>query len=65
MAGLISVGESYKDKAMSGFIRESAEQQKIDQANRDLEAQEDQQTMSMVTTGISSAVAIGLMIAAL
>ena len=45
MSGLIATGEAYKDKALSGFIRQSAEQQKIDEENANLEAQQKQQTI--------------------
>lgn len=64
MSGLIATGEAYKDKALSGFIRQSAEQQKIDEENANLEAQQKQQTISMVSSGIGAAASIGLMIAA-
>lgn len=59
MSGLIATGEQYKDKALSGFIRESAEEQKIDEANADREAQKQTQTVGM----ISSAASIGIMLA--
>ena len=39
MGGLIQTGTSYKNTAISGLIRESAEQQKIDEANAEIEAQ--------------------------
>ena len=63
MSGLIQTGEDYKNKALSGFIRQSAEQQRIDQSNADREAQQKAQTVSMITSGIGAAASIGLMIA--
>ena len=63
MAGLIGVGEDYKNKALSGFIRESADEQKINQANKDLAAQQQLQTIGMAAAGTSAAIA--LMIACL
>ena len=39
MAGLIDTGTDYKNRALSGFIRESADQEKIDVANDELSAQ--------------------------
>jgi hypothetical protein len=64
MAGLIDTGEMYKNNALSGFVRESAEQQKIDQENKELDAQQQQQTTRNVTSGVSAAISIGLLIAA-
>jgi len=43
MGGLIGTGLSYQDNAMGGFIRESAEQQQIDQANETLQFQKEEQ----------------------
>jgi hypothetical protein len=65
MNGLIGTGQDYKSKAMSGMIRESAEQQKIDEENKNLAAQQQAQTTTEVVSGATSAVTIGLMIAAL
>ena len=68
MSGLLSTGEAYKNKALSGFIRESADEQRINQMNKDLEAQKRQQTIGMATAGAGAAAsimtyAIGLMLA--
>jgi hypothetical protein len=63
MSGLIATGEDYQSKAMSGFIRESAEEQKIDEENKNLAAQQQQQTIGMVSSGVGAAASIGLMIA--
>jgi len=59
MSGLIQTGEDYKSKALSGFIRQSADEQKIDEENADREAQKETQTVGMV----SSAASIGIMLA--
>ncbi|PKN36608.1 MAG: hypothetical protein CVU62_13905 [Deltaproteobacteria bacterium HGW-Deltaproteobacteria-2] len=65
MEGLLSTGEAYKNKALSGFIRESADEQRINQQNKDLAAQEQNQTVSLAASGIGAAASIALMIAAL
>ncbi|MDD5523656.1 MAG: hypothetical protein PHV90_00300 [Smithella sp.] len=65
MNGLISTGEDYKNKALSGFIRESADEQKRSQANKDLAARQQEQTISMAASGVGTAVSIGLMLACL
>lgn len=49
MAGLIDVGVGYKNAALSGFVRESAIQQQIDQANAQLAAQRSIQGTQMGT----------------
>jgi cellobiose-specific phosphotransferase system component IIA len=61
--GLMGVGENYKDKAMSGFIRMTADQQKINEANRELEHAHRQQTVQNVSTG--AGIAVGLLLALL
>ena len=48
MAGIIGTGLSYQQNAMSGMIRESAEQQKIDEANNQIKAQETMNTEKMI-----------------
>ena len=63
MNGLISTGEDYKNKALSGFIRESADEQKRSQANKDLAARQQEQTISMAASG--AGVAVGLILACL
>lgn len=65
MDGLLSTGEAYKNKALSGFIRESADEQRINQENKDLAAQKQTQTVGMVTSGIGAVASIALMIASL
>lgn len=65
MPGLIGVGEDYKNKALSGFVRESAEQQKINQANKETEAAEKQQQTRNITTGVSAGISTALLIATL
>ena len=39
MSGLIQTGTQYQNTAISGLVRESADQQKIDIANQQLNAQ--------------------------
>jgi hypothetical protein len=55
MAGLINVGADYQNRALSGFIRESAEQSEIDATNEQLKsakkAQKTSTTVSATTTG--------------
>lgn len=63
--GLIDVGTAYKDKAMSGFVRESADQQRIKQANKDIEARDKQQAISTTTTAIGTALSVAMLIATL
>jgi len=65
MAGMIGVGEGYKNQALSGFIRESAEQQKIDQANKDLEAQHNEQVVRNISSGVGAAASIALAVVVL
>lgn len=65
MNGLISTGEDYKNKALSGFIRESADEQKRSQANKDLAARQREQTISMAASGVGTIASIGLMLACL
>lgn len=65
MTGLISVGEGYKDKALSGFIRQSADQQRINEANQEMEEATKQQHIRNTTQGISAAISTAVLIAAL
>ena len=37
MAGLVGTGLDYQNRALSGFIRKSAQDEEIDQANKELE----------------------------
>ena len=62
MPGLLDVGESYKSKAMSGFIQQSSDQQRVNKENKDLEAQQQEQTTRNVTSGVSAAASIGMML---
>lgn len=65
MAGLIDVGESYKDKALSGFIRQSADQQRINETNKELEEADKRQRIQNVSTGMTAAISTAVLIAAL
>lgn len=47
MSGLVQTGTEYKNSAISGLIRESADQQKIDIANQQLNAQAKMQDIQM------------------
>lgn len=51
MAGMISTGQGYGSKALSGFIRESAQQAQIDLANKQKAAAEDAQAQQMAVQG--------------
>jgi hypothetical protein len=61
--GMMGVGENYKDKALSGFIRMSADQQRINEANRQMEHAHRQQSIQNVSTG--AGIAVGLLLALL
>lgn len=66
MAGLISVGQDYSNKALSGFVRQTADQQKINEANREMEEADKQQRIrNNVTAGTSAALSTALLIATL
>lgn len=64
MSGLIQTGTQYQNTAISGLVRESAEQQKIDIANQQLNAQAKMQDIQMVgeLTGLG---VLGIMFAKL
>ncbi len=47
MGGLLDTGTTYRNQALSGFLRRSAEQEEIDKTNRELQAAEKMQTMTM------------------
>ncbi len=55
MAGLIQTGIQYRSRALEGFVRQSAQQQQIEQANEEMKAQQSAQksaiTGSLVGTG--------------
>jgi hypothetical protein len=65
MAGLISTGEDYKNKAVQGFVRESADMQRINEANQEMEEATKQQHIRNTTQGISAAISTAVLIAAL
>jgi hypothetical protein len=51
MAGLIGTGLDYQRNALGGFVRESAEQQQIDEANTRLKAERRAQKATMGAEG--------------
>jgi hypothetical protein len=61
MEGLIGTGEAYKDEAISGFARESAEDQKIKEANEQIQ----QGNTQGIISGASSIASLGIMLAAM
>jgi hypothetical protein len=65
MAGLISTGEDYKNKAVQGFVRESADMQRINEANQEMEEATKQQHIRNTTQGISAAISTAVLIATL
>ncbi len=69
MAGLISTGEDYKNKAVQGFVRESADMQRINEANQEMEEATKQQhirnTTQGISLGINAAIATAALIASL
>lgn len=56
--GLIGTGLSYENNALQGMIRESAEQQQIDEANRQIKAQKSMQKKQ--TIGQLGGIAFGI-----
>ena len=65
MAGLISTGEDYKNKAVQGFVRESAAMQRINEANQEMEEATKQQHIRNTTQGLSAAISTAVLIATL
>lgn len=59
MSGMIGVGNSYKNKAMSGFVRQTAEQHRINEANADLMQQTREEDMQFGQAVIS----VGMLLA--
>lgn len=51
MAGMINTGQNYGQKALSGFIRQSAQQAQTDLANEQLKAAEEAQGQQMAVQG--------------
>jgi hypothetical protein len=46
MAGVINTGIGYRDRALSGFVRQAEQEQEINRANRELTARESSQRKS-------------------
>jgi type IV secretory pathway VirB2 component (pilin) len=63
MGGIIGTGLSEESNAISGFVRSSAEQQQVDQANQQEADAKKAQTMQMITGGVSAAISIAALIA--
>jgi len=63
MAGVIQSGQDYQNRALSGFIRHSAQEEEIARANRELEAREGAQKKSnqasMTAAGATAGWAVG------
>jgi hypothetical protein len=59
MAGLINTGIGYKNRALSGMVRQSAEEKRIEEANKELDAAEKNQTATMTISGAASGAMIG------
>jgi len=58
MGGIISTGENYRKLAMQGFMQESADATKIDEVNKDLEANKKMQKDKTGTQAMGLAGAI-------
>jgi CHASE3 domain sensor protein len=65
MPGMIGSGMGYERSAMSGMARTSEQEQQRESANRQLDEQKKAQTTQMAVSGASTAVMIGVLIAAL
>jgi hypothetical protein len=65
MAGLIPTGESYRNQALSGFVRLSAQEEQQRLAEEKLKAQERAQTVQMIGQGASIGISIALLAIAL
>ena len=64
MGGIIGTGLSEESNAISGFVRSSAEQQQVDQANQQEADAKKAQEMQMITGGVGAAIGIAALIAA-
>lgn len=62
MAGMMDIGTGYKDRALSGFVRETANKKLLDSGNAILEGQEAQDDQSMVASG-AAAISAGVLLA--
>jgi hypothetical protein len=65
MAGLIPTGTGYEKSALSGFVRQSAQQQQEEMAQEELKAKQSQQLAMMVGQGASIGLSIGILCALL
>ncbi|MFA6509929.1 MAG: hypothetical protein WCV62_05690 [Candidatus Peribacteraceae bacterium] len=64
MSGLINTGIDYQNRALSGFVRESAEQNEIDSANKELDSARKAQKTQMAVTGTTSGAMVGAYVGA-
>ncbi len=64
MGGIIGTGLSEESNAISGFVRSSAEQQQVDQANQQEADAKKAQEMQTISGGVGAAIGIAEMIAA-
>jgi uncharacterized membrane protein len=62
MAGMLNIGTDYKNRAISGFVRQSAQQSEIDRANDQLDAAEKAQSASMGSQGAAAGGTLGFMV---
>jgi hypothetical protein len=64
MGGMISTGTEYKNQALSGFIRESAQEEEMDRANKEHEANKKVQKVQQQTTTAMAGATVGWMVGA-
>jgi len=62
--GIIGTEMGEQSNAISGFVRSSAEQQQVDQANQQEADAKKAQEMTMISGGVGAAIAIAGIIAA-
>jgi hypothetical protein len=59
MAGLIDTGTGYQGRALQGFVRQSSEQEQIDQENERLKAQGKMQKTAVTASLVGTGAAVG------
>ena len=65
MAGLLNTGTEYKNKALSGMIRESVLQTEVDKENENLKTQKANQQKTMIAQGAGLGAVVGMSSAAM
>lgn len=63
--GLIDVGQDYKGKAMSGFVREAAANQRLSDDNRQMAVDKGLQNARNVTQGTGALISVAMLCATL